>query len=135
MAKLTLAHIEHLSQHLSDRYKTLNDLMSQAWLDHELARETLRRLIKAHDRSTESGSLTKRGLLLSKQTFTKASSPDTTVLSFPTKMASTRSIRLWLAPCTSADLGAAAVMTLICFFLAKIFNSSIIATLLASPGL
>jgi hypothetical protein len=47
MVKKNVAQIEHLSQQLSNQLKGLNDLLSQSWVDHELARETLRNLIKA----------------------------------------------------------------------------------------
>jgi len=48
MADLTLAQIEHLSQRLTHKLKNLDDLISQAWLEHELARESLRQLIKMY---------------------------------------------------------------------------------------
>jgi len=49
MAETTLAQIELISQQLSARYKCIEDLMSQAWLEHELARESLRHLCKTYN--------------------------------------------------------------------------------------
>ena len=48
MTKTTVAQVELLSQQLTRRFKTMNDLMSQAWLEHELARDTFRQLLTAH---------------------------------------------------------------------------------------
>jgi hypothetical protein len=48
MTATTVAQVELLSQQLTRRFKKMNDLMSQAWLEHELARETFRQLLIAH---------------------------------------------------------------------------------------
>lgn len=45
MADSKLAHIEHLSQQVSNRFKSITDIMSQAWIEHELMRESLMNLI------------------------------------------------------------------------------------------
>jgi hypothetical protein len=48
MANTTVAQFELLSQQLTNRFKTVDDLMSQAWLEHELARDALRHLLKIY---------------------------------------------------------------------------------------
>jgi len=48
MTKTTVAQVELLSQQLTRRFKKINDLMSEAWLEHELARDTHRQLLNAH---------------------------------------------------------------------------------------
>ncbi len=48
MADHKIAQIEHLSQRLSHKLKRINDLISEAWLEHELARESLRQLFNAY---------------------------------------------------------------------------------------
>jgi len=48
MANANLAHFEQLSQRLTDKFKSIEDLMTHAWLEHELARESLRQLLKAY---------------------------------------------------------------------------------------
>ena len=48
MAKATIAQLEHFSQQLTNRFKTTDDLMSQAWLEHELARDALRHLLQTY---------------------------------------------------------------------------------------
>lgn len=42
MTKTTVTQVNLLSQQLTRRFKTMNDLMSQVWLEHELARDTHR---------------------------------------------------------------------------------------------
>lgn len=42
MADHNLIQLEHLSQQLTRRFMHLEDLMSQAWVEHELARGDLR---------------------------------------------------------------------------------------------
>ena len=44
MATANLAHFEQLSQRLTDKYRLIEDLMTQARLEHELARESFRQL-------------------------------------------------------------------------------------------
>jgi hypothetical protein len=48
MTKSTIAQVELLSQQLTRRFKIMNDLMSQAWLEHELAREAFRQLLTTY---------------------------------------------------------------------------------------
>jgi len=48
MAIENIAHFEQLSQRLSSKFKLIEDLMTQAWLEHELARESFRQLYKAY---------------------------------------------------------------------------------------
>ncbi len=48
MTETTIAQVELLSQQLTRRFKTMNDLMSQVWLEHELARDSFRQLLVAH---------------------------------------------------------------------------------------
>ena len=48
MAEITVAHFEQLSQRLSSKFKLIEDLMTQAWLEHELARESFRQLYKTY---------------------------------------------------------------------------------------
>lgn len=48
MAKTNVAQLELLSQQLTDRFKRTEDLMSQAWLEHELTRDALRHLLKTY---------------------------------------------------------------------------------------
>jgi len=49
MAKIDLAHILRLSQQLTYKLNDVNHLISKAWLDLELARETLRNLSASYD--------------------------------------------------------------------------------------
>lgn len=42
MANDTIAQLEYLSQQLTKRFRDLEDLMTQAWLEHELIRGSLR---------------------------------------------------------------------------------------------
>ena len=42
MANTNLTQLEHLFQRLTHRFKHLEDLISQAWLEHELIRGSLR---------------------------------------------------------------------------------------------
>lgn len=48
MTKTTIAQVELLSQQLTNRFKTMNDLMSQVWLEHELARDAFRQLLTTY---------------------------------------------------------------------------------------
>lgn len=48
MDKTTIAQLELLSQQLTNRFKRTEDLLSQAWLEHELARDALRHLLKTY---------------------------------------------------------------------------------------
>jgi hypothetical protein len=48
MAKTTVAQFELLSQQLTNRFKRTEDLLSQAWLEHELARDALRHLLTTY---------------------------------------------------------------------------------------
>lgn len=48
MTKSTIAQVELLSQQLTRRFKTMHDLMSQVWLEHELARESFRQLVTTY---------------------------------------------------------------------------------------
>ncbi len=48
MTKSTVAQVELLSQQLTNRFKRIEDLMSQAWLEHELARDSFRQLLITH---------------------------------------------------------------------------------------
>lgn len=48
MADDNLAQLERLSQQLTRRFKHLEDLMSQAWIEHELIRGDLRNLVTAY---------------------------------------------------------------------------------------
>ena len=48
MTASTVAQVELLSQQLTHRFKKINDLMNEAWLEHELARDTFRQLLVAH---------------------------------------------------------------------------------------
>ena len=41
MAKVTISQIAHLSQELSSNFKELNNLMSKAWLQHELVKSQM----------------------------------------------------------------------------------------------
>jgi len=49
MAKLTLAQIEYLSQQLTSQFKDFKSLTFKAWLELELALETLKNLLKTYD--------------------------------------------------------------------------------------
>ena len=48
MAKSNVAHLEQLSQQITRRFKHLDDLMSQSWLEHELIRGDLRNLFTVY---------------------------------------------------------------------------------------
>jgi len=48
MANENIAHFEQLSQRLTSKFKLIEDLMTQAWLEHELARESFRQLTKTY---------------------------------------------------------------------------------------
>jgi len=48
MAIENIAHFERLSQRLSEKFRLIEDLMTQAWLEHELARESFRQLYKTY---------------------------------------------------------------------------------------
>lgn len=50
MAKSNLIQLEHLSQQLTRRFKHLEGLMSQSWLEHELIRGDLRDLFTVYYR-------------------------------------------------------------------------------------
>ena len=50
MANNNLAQLEHLSQQLTRRFMHLEDLLSQAWLEHELVRGDLRDLFVVYYR-------------------------------------------------------------------------------------
>ena len=50
MANNNLAQLEHLSQQLTRRFMHLEDLLSQAWLEHELVRGNLRDLFVVYYR-------------------------------------------------------------------------------------
>ncbi len=50
MADNNVAQLERLSQQLTRRFRHLEDLMSQAWLEHELLRGDLRDLVKGYYR-------------------------------------------------------------------------------------
>jgi len=49
MAEPNLAHILRLSQQLTYKLNEVNHLISKAWLDLELARETLRNLSASYE--------------------------------------------------------------------------------------
>ena len=48
MTETTVAQIELLSQQLTNRFKKTNELMNEAWLEHELIRESLRQLLSTY---------------------------------------------------------------------------------------
>lgn len=48
MANDKIAHFEQLSQRLSEKFRLIEDLMTQAWLEHELARESFRNLYRTY---------------------------------------------------------------------------------------
>ena len=48
MTETTVAQIELLSQQLTNRFKKTNELMNEAWLEHELIRESLRHLLTTY---------------------------------------------------------------------------------------
>jgi len=48
MAKSNLIQLERSAQHLTRRFKHIEDLMSQAWLEHELIRGDLRDMFTAY---------------------------------------------------------------------------------------
>lgn len=48
MTATTVAQVELLSQQLTNRFKKANDLMNEAWLEHELARDSFRQLLVAY---------------------------------------------------------------------------------------
>ncbi|OJW51798.1 MAG: hypothetical protein BGO67_07085 [Alphaproteobacteria bacterium 41-28] len=50
MAENNVAQLERISQQLTRRFRHLEDLMSQAWLEHELLRGDLRDLFKVYYR-------------------------------------------------------------------------------------
>lgn len=50
MAKHNVAQLEYLSQQLTKRFRHLEDLMSQSWLEHELIRGDLRDLFSVYYR-------------------------------------------------------------------------------------
>lgn len=50
MAHNNVAQLEYLSQQLTRRFKHLEDLMSQAWLEHELIRGSLRDIFTVYYR-------------------------------------------------------------------------------------
>lgn len=43
-----VTQVELLAQQLSKRLKKIDVLMDEAWLEHELARDTFRQLLMAH---------------------------------------------------------------------------------------
>jgi uncharacterized protein YgbK (DUF1537 family) len=49
MAKLTLAQVEYLSQHLTDQFKDVERFASKASLELEMARKTLNELLRTYD--------------------------------------------------------------------------------------
>lgn len=49
MATIKLAHIERLSQQISYRLESIDQLMLQVWTEHQLARKALRHLSEAYD--------------------------------------------------------------------------------------
>jgi hypothetical protein len=49
MAKLTLAQVEYLSQHLTDQFKDVKHFISKASLELEMARKTLNELLTNYD--------------------------------------------------------------------------------------
>lgn len=48
MTATTVLQIEHHSQQLTKRLRKIEDLMSQLWVEHEMAREAFRALLKEH---------------------------------------------------------------------------------------
>lgn len=50
MVKSNLIQLERSAQHLTHRFKRLEDLMDEAWLEHELIRENLRDLFTIYYR-------------------------------------------------------------------------------------
>ncbi len=48
MTKNNVAQLEHLSQQLTQRFTRLDDLINQAWLEHELVRGALRDFFKVY---------------------------------------------------------------------------------------
>ncbi|MBX9621456.1 MAG: hypothetical protein K2X28_05455 [Alphaproteobacteria bacterium] len=48
MVKSNLIQLERSAQHLTHRFKRLEDLMDEAWLEHELIREDLRNMFTAY---------------------------------------------------------------------------------------
>ncbi|EKE10208.1 MAG: hypothetical protein ACD_16C00067G0004 [uncultured bacterium] len=49
MAYSKIAHILRLSQQLTFQFNEVNHRISKAWLELELARETLRNILMLHD--------------------------------------------------------------------------------------
>ena len=48
MTDTRVAQVERLAQQLTNRFKRTKDLLDEAWLEHELAREDLRHLLVAY---------------------------------------------------------------------------------------
>lgn len=48
MADVNLIQLERSAQHLTCRFKRLEDLMDQAWIEHELIRGDLRDMFAAY---------------------------------------------------------------------------------------
>ena len=49
MARLTLAQVEYLSQHLTNQFKDVKHFTSKAFLELEMARKTLNDLLATYD--------------------------------------------------------------------------------------
>jgi hypothetical protein len=48
MTNERVAQVELLAQQLSKKLRKIDELMNEAWLEHELARDTFRQLLIAH---------------------------------------------------------------------------------------
>ena len=48
MASNTIAQLEHLSQQISNRLRKLDQLIADAWIEHELLRGSLREFTKTY---------------------------------------------------------------------------------------
>jgi hypothetical protein len=48
MTDVNLIQLERSAQHLTHRFKRLEDLMDEAWLEHELIRGDLRNMFTAY---------------------------------------------------------------------------------------
>ena len=48
MANTSIAQLEHLSQQISNRLRKLDQLIADAWFEHELLRDSLREFTKTY---------------------------------------------------------------------------------------
>lgn len=48
MTDQRVAQVEHFAQQLSKKLRKIDELINEAWLEHELARDTFRQLLIAH---------------------------------------------------------------------------------------